>query len=471
MTAATLGAFPAAIVWPLLGAILLMLLPSRTTARTVARVAMIASLLTLALALAEAIRPAPGASGPGGSFWLRDRLALSLPVLLAVPGMLSSAWLLGRMTLLQGVTGRAWRHPLVASQLLTAGALDAVRADPLFLMLAGFALVSAALAMLAPARLMATRVAILGALLLVAWFGIAMLSAGLGVPASWSALVAAAAMHPALRLFGRLLLMLPMLLLAWLGAGFSLAPPPAAPEADRSPVATAAHALLPLLPGVPALVVALRLCALPEPDPSLVRIDMLALTGAGLLIVLLGLALLPGRRTLADRIVTVGIMQLGAAAIGFGAGGTLGVAAGLLMLSFLCLGLPLAWLPAAAGAAGWIRRVSILSFAGLPPFGPFAAVFMLLLRLFADLPVLAVLVLAAFWAAAVALLSASWPAHDVERPALAAHLLPASLVLLLLATCGVAMPGPASDWLLGIGESLAGSTWTARTIAHPGTTP
>lgn len=469
MTAAMPGGFAVAVAWPLLAALVLMLLPPRTAVRTVGRVATIASLIALGLASVEAL---PHARPPGwnaGSLWLDDRLALALPVLLAVPGVVANGWLLGRTPSMQDVTGRRWRHPLVALQVLTAGALDAARADPLFLMLAGLALVAAAMAMLAPPRQFGGRVAILGALLLTAWLGIAMLAAGLGLPVSWTRLATdMATIPPALRLFGQLLLMLPMLLLAWLGPASALQPPATGPDLNRTAGATAAHALLPLLPSLPALIVTLRLRALPEPDPTLLRLDMLVLTGAGLSMLLLGMLLLPAQRRLADRIVTVGAMHLGAAAIGFGVGGTVGVAAGLLILSFLGLGLPLAWLPAISGASGWIRRVAILSLAGLPPFGPFAAMFMLLLRLFGELPVLAVLVLAAFCAGAVTLLSTPRPDPGVDLPTRLPYLLPAVAVLLLLATCGIAMPGPVSDWLLGIGESMAGATWPAASSPHQG---
>ncbi|WP_419729987.1 hypothetical protein [Lichenicola sp.] len=466
MTAALSGAPPGAIVWPLLAGILLMLLADRMAVRTLVRIAVVASLVTLALAVAETL-PVPGRATDGA--WLGDRLATALPVLLAMPGVVASVWLSSQAASGQAPDGPGWRHPLVALQLLTAGAVVAVRADPLFLMLTGLALAAAALAMLAPARQVLGRVAILGGLLLTAWLGIAMLSVGLGQPASWTALAGGGTAIPAaLRLFGQLLLMLPMLLAAGLGP-ISLMQP-ASDESGTHPATAASRALLPLLPGLPALIVTLRLRALPEPDPTLLRLDILVLSGAGLLIMLLGVALLPACRTLADRLAGVSMLHLGAATIGFGVGGTMGVAAGLLILSFLCLGLPLAWLPAAPGPAGWIRRVAILALAGLPPFGPFAALFMLLLRLSADLPLVAVLVLAVFCAGALALLSTPWT-PVTGLPARPASLLPAAIVLLLLATCGIAMPAPASDWLLGIGESLAGATWPALPSPHPGATP
>lgn len=465
------GAIPPAIFWPPIVALVVAVLPVRFGARALVGTALAGSLVTLLLSVLQALSIVD--AGSGGP-WLHDRLATALAVPLSIPGVLLTA------ALVAGVVPEpagGWRYALVAAQLLTAGAMIATRADPLFLMLVGFVVMAAAASMLVPVRERPGHVALLAGTLLTAWLGIAMVAAGLGVPAAWTRLSAGPlVMHPAVRLFGVLLLLLPMMLLAWIGsasAAGTRTPDPARADPVVGP------ALLPVLFAMPALAMALRLHALPEPDPVLLRLEMGVQIASGLSMMLLAVCLMPGRRTLAERVVLAAMVQVGAAAVGIGVGGTGGVAASLLILSFLSVGFPLARLRPMRGAGSTVRRLAVLSLAGLPPFGPFVAAFVLLLRLFADMPVLAVSVLAALCATAIGLLSslrrAGYEIQQADRSGSrasgAASLASGFVALALLASLGLAMPSSLSGWLLGVSETFSGAPWPARTPAVRETVP
>lgn len=439
---------PIAAAWSLVAALLLQAVPLRVGIRALAIAGLLSALATLLLALA----PPLSMPHPASRLWLGDRLSLSLAVVVSVPGVLVAAWRISAAT----PSGpqrhaRECRWP-VAAQLVTGGAILACRASPLFLMLVGVAILLAGVAMLMPRH--RDLPLLFASLLLTAWLGIATLSAGLGHPASWTTLMASSATVPAgLRLCGLLLLLPPMFLLAWLGtAGFE-------------PDLPATSALLPVPMAAPGLLVALRLRALAEPDPGLLRADILVVTGLGLLGLLVAVALMAGRRQLAHRLRLAAAVQLGAAAIGIGVGGTAGVVAGLMILLFLALALPVALLPVASNSGtpgGRVRLLAVLAVAGLPPFGLFAAGFVLLLRLFAGAPVLALLVLAGFAAAGWSLVAASMdqvPPDPPSRLAAMLSLLPGVTALALLLWLGLAMPEILSNWLLGVAEASAGAVW------------
>ncbi len=452
------------IAWPLLAALLLALLPGlaarRAGPRGLAAVALAASLPTPVLAAAALLSPLQGSLRGSDVLWLQDRLALSMQLVLAVPLVPVSAW-----RLLVGVqTARSWRYWPAAAQLLTAGSLIAVDATWLFSMLVGLALVAASMLLLSrrgqpePVPL----ALLLGALLLAAWLGIACLAIGQGDAAGWIALQAGSAgTQPALRHCGVVLLALPVLLLAWTAsAGLAGGRAPGADELS-------ARALLPVLAGAPALDIVLRLRALPDIGPTLLlRPAVLLPAGGGLLGIVLACALMPARPRQADRLMLAASLQLAAAAVGFGIGGTGGVLAGLLLLGGLALGLPAALLPMPTRLGRGAQRLGVLVLAGLPPFVPFAAGLLLLQRLSGAAPVLAVLALAGL-AVGGRLLATARPDADgppVLRGGLGADAIPAALALALpvlslalLGWFGLAMPPGLSAWLLATSEDMAGA--------------
>lgn len=453
------GVIPPAIVWPLVAGLLLTVLPARFGTRGMARAALAVTLVTLLLSVLQVFSVFDAGAG---RLWLHDRLAVALALPLSIPGVLLTASLVAGAT---PAPTDGWGRQLGAAQLLTAGAMIATRADPLFVMLIGFVVMAAGASVLVSDRERPGHGAMLAGLLLVTWLGIAMFTAGLGVPAGWSRLSAGPSiLHPALRLFGSMLLLLPMMLLASIGSAWASGKPGPDPARTGPSVGPA---LLPVLLALPALTVALRLHGLPEPDLVLLRLKIGVQVASGLAMMLLAVGLMPGRRTLPERAALAVLVQVGAAAIGIGVGGTGGVAAALLILSFLSLGSPLALLPPAYGAGAAIRRLAVLSLAGLPPFGPFVAVFVLLLRLFADMPILAVSVLAVLCGTAIGLLSSLRRAgHDVPvsgQPGTgasrSAFLALGFAGLALLASLGLAMPSALSGWLLGVSETFSGVPW------------
>ncbi len=451
------------IAWPLLAALLLVLLSGlpRTVARRagprgLAAVALAASLPTPVLAAAALLSPLQGSLRGSDVLWLQDRLALSLQLVLALPLVPVSAW-----RLLVGVqAARPWRYWPAAAQLLTAGSLIAVDAVWLFPMLIGLTLVATSMPLLLSRRGQPGLLPV--ALLLAAWLGIACLAIGQGDAAGWIALQAGSAgTQPALRHCGVVLLALPVLLLAWTAsAGLADGRAPGADELS-------ARALLPVLAGAPALDIVLRLRALPDIGPTLLlRPAVLLPAGGGLLGIVLACALMPARPRQADRLMLAASLQLAAAAVGFGIGGTGGVLAGLLLLGGLALGLPAALLPVPTRLGRGAQRLGVLVLAGLPPFVPFAAGLLLLQRLSGAAPVLAVLALAGL-AVGGRLLATARPDADgppVLRGGLGADAIPAALALALpvlslalLGWFGLAMPPGLSAWLLATSEDMAGA--------------
>ena len=443
----------AAIAWPLLAALLLGVATRRSDPRVLPLAAFATALPTPMLAARALLSPLHPAAG----FWLQDRLALSLQLLLALPLALVTAWRL----LADPCATRPPRYWPAGAQLLTGGALVAVRAAWLFPALIGLTIVAGSVLLLQPRH--RHLVLPFAALMLTAWLGVACLTAGLGIQAGWAGLQSFfAVIPPALRSCGTMLLMLPMLLLTWtVSAG--LAGPASVSPASVSPASVSGdepstRVLLPVLVGTPALDIVLRLRALPEADPMLLRLDILLPVGGGLLGMLLACALMPARRRQPDRLMLTAAVQLGAVAVGFGIGGTGGVVAGLMLLAGLVLALPVALLPVPTGLGRWLQRLAVLVLAGLPPFAPFAAGCVLLMRVSG---VLALLPLAGFTAGCVLLLAAR-PVVDTAAargPAVGAASIPALLALAVLGWLGLAMPPDVSAWLLATSEGMAGAPW------------
>ena len=457
------------IAWPLLAALALALLPRLAAVRArpaVMPVAALAAALPVPV-LAVIALLVPVSAAPDGS-WLSDRLSLSLQLLLTVPLVLVSGWRLPGRPARPGWVGSIW--PATA-QLGVGGGLVAVRAADLFPALIGLALSAAAVVLLLPRREMLALM--LAGILLVAWLGIACLTAGQGSPAAWAELpFSIGAVPPSLRFVGLAALTLPMLLLAWIASAGSIG--------DRvpGPDELSARALLPVLLGAPALDVVLRLRALPDAAPALLRPGVLLPMAGGLLGMALGCVLMPARPLRADRLMLLAALQLGAVAVGFGVGGTGGVLAGLMLLSGLALALPTALLPMPGPLGRGLNRLAVLALAGLPPFVPFAAGFVLLLRLFAALPLVALLMLAAF-AIGSRLLVAARPGDGISGNAMIepaaptrrvwtdVAAIPALLALGLLGWLGLATPPALSSWLLAASEALAGPPWPVPVAATP----
>ncbi len=449
----------AAVAWPPFAAALLALIAARGWSRALPAASLAAALPAPALALAALLWPP---QRPDAAWWLQDRLALSLQLLLAVPLALVAGWRL----LDRPPAGSTWPYWPACAQLLAAGGLLAVRAAWLFPMLAGLALAAAASVLLS--RRHGDHGLLAAGLLLVAWLGIACLAVGSGHAAGWAGLQQGiVGIPPTLRLCGVLLLMLPMLLLAWTASAGLVGVRPSGVDA------LSARALLPVLAGGPALDVVLRLRALPGVSPGLLRLDVLLPVGGGLLGMLLACALMPAQRRQADRLMLAAALQLGAAAVGFGCGGTGGVVAGLMLLGGLALALPVALLPVPTRLGHRLQRLAVLALAGLPPFAPFAAGMVLLLRLSGDLPLLAAAVLAGFAVAALLLVAARSGIAPMDavttaaRPVrLAAATVPGLLALALLGWLGLAMPPALAAWLLAASEGMAGTPWP-----NPGSYP
>lgn len=431
---------PAGVAWPLLACPLLAMLSGR--GGMMAAGGVVAAGVTALLAASAFAWPA-GVAGPAASAapWLDDRLARSLALLVTIPWLLvaiGTASSQGR----RSPIGPGWRHPQVAAQLATGGAVLACRADPLFLMLAGVALLLAGAALLHDHY--RQRAVLFGAMLLTAWLGVAAFGLGSGHPPRWTTPGGAmpATLHPLL-----MLLVLPMLLLAWIGA---VGPDAEGVLPQHKAGSRIARALLPGLVAAPVLDVVLRL-------RMRLGFDGSALIGIGMLGLLLAIGLMPARRGLDGRVSLAAAVQLSGAVIGIGAGGTSGTAASLMILLFLSLSLPVALLPAGGSLGGPVQRLAVLAIAGMPPFGPFLAGFVLLPGVFRAVPLPALLLLAAFAANAFFLLSALRRVRPVAEPAGRAWALSGVLVLALLFFLGLAMPDGLSRWLLDLGEALSGS--------------
>ncbi|MGA3399859.1 MAG: hypothetical protein ABSC95_11615 [Acetobacteraceae bacterium] len=341
------------------------------------------ALCGLALVLAAALPWQLGAHGP---FWRLDPLAVHVVLLLAALATAAS-WT-------QRNASPVWGSRLA---ILAGTALAVLSTDPLprwlGMTVATIGVAAAAL----PARAEAWRRLRLGCTGLgLALFGtIALYAAALPQPAS------AIALHPAPAL-------LPASVCIMLGYG-TLAV--LAPE-----LTVAAVALILRMRGAPA-------------DDLL-----LALGLAAMLVATLGLATArgPQRRTLP----LVGLAQGGAAVFAFGLGSESGNLAGLLQLSFLALTQCALLL---ARENGLDRLAARAGLAGLPPFGLFPSLALILVATAERLPWLLLPLGAGLAAVAWAVLLQLPAGHRLR-------LSPAWLPLALLLIAGFAMPDPLLAW-------------------------
>jgi hypothetical protein len=414
---------PVLVAVPLLGAALVWLVEARVGGILPRRLGLAVDAAELLLAVG--LLPVRGGEDavPLPAPWLHDP-AVVLLLLAAAAGSL----------LLRAAAGSA--H--AARSVLLAGAALVLLGDSLVATTAGLVLVLLAQALATPRT---ARAGLLGpgaACLLCAWAAAAILSAMLGHPAAWSLL--AAGPHPV-----PLPPVLPTVaVLLLLFAAIGVAAPAAVPAARLAGEAGPAS-MLPLA-AIPVGAVLLRLRGLADAPASFtVSAALLALGTLGLLLVCVLL-----RRSGGGSAVLLLGVQLACASLGLGLGGVGGIEAALLILVLLPL--------VAAGALfarGRDRTVLLLVLGGLPPFGLFAADFLLLLRASASAPVLALPVLAAlalaFQHAAAGNGPPRAPAVAPSRAAVAAG----RMLLVVLVVLGLAMPPPVTALLLAASEPYA----------------
>lgn len=270
------------------------------------------------------------------------------------------------------------------------------------------------------AILMGTVLAVLSDAPVPAWLGMAVAAAG----------TIAAALPARAEAWRRLRLGCTGLALASFGAvALSAMPPP--PHVPVATVAAAALGYVTLALLAPELTVAAIALILRLPAPPFL---LLTLGLAALLVATLGLTTPEGRgRRL---LPLVGLAQGGAAVFAFGLGSTSGAFAGLLQLTFLALTQCALLL---ARPDGLDRLVALAGLAGVPPFGLFSSLALLLAATAASAPLL-LLPLGVGLAAVAWAVLAQLPA---ERRFCVS---PAWLPLALLLLCGFAMPAPWVDW-------------------------
>ncbi len=421
-----MSAFCPPVVWlPFLFALLPMALPEGVSARRLAEAAVLGAVLTTILAGWASLTPNAVLCG-AGVFWRNDPLTRTATLVPAV------SWLLVSLRGLQpGETARPssarWRRWPVSAQGMVASALAFCRADSL-----------AVLPLLLGAMLLLGRrdeangreiPLVLGAVPMMA-AGTAVLSAT-GEEPRWSLLGGSAHATSA----GLLLLLLPVLLVcAW---GFFR------PVLfGRSSISRGL--LRVLLLGV-AVSVSLRCLRV---EPFLAPLVF----AAGLALGVLALLLIPAHRSLAGRVSLTAALQAGMALAAVASGGPGGVAAALMLTGFLALLLPLVLsVPLDRSGAG-LRSGATLVLIGLPPFGPFAAFMVLMLRLMGDAPIGAALLLLGAAVSALSVLQARGRDPSPTLPGGRFGIWPvaAASVLAVLLWLGLAMPTGLSDWLLSI---------------------
>jgi len=409
----------AACVWPLLAALLALRLQEK-----VGRSAVFGP-FSLLLALLLSVLPLFGRGVlhlPAAAPWRVDGLALCLPPLLAFACLL-------RLPSRDGVRGS---RRLAGTLLLLGGAILSLSSDRVIVAMAGLGFGLGGLSLIS--RRLETGGAVA---LAVAAAGSIVLSTGLAIDsgASWSGLAAhGTLLMPDVRLAGRDLADLALLLLCW--------------EATQPDCWSESGWRGPVLLGVPAAALVLRLHGLDgAPDRALV-------VGA-LLVLALSVLLLPAERRPGARIMLATRIQLAVGLLGVQLGGPAGSTGALVLLGTLPLLLPLLSRPR--------TMLGLLILAGLPPFGLFAADLLLLLRLLAASPLAGLLALGALAAAALGLLPALQDRDEAASQAPAEGVLlgrvvvlPRALAVLLLLASGLALPGPASDWLLAAASDAAG---------------
>ena len=269
------------------------------------------------------------------------------------------------------------------------------------------------------AILMGTVLAVLSDAPVQAWLGMAVAAGG----------TIAAALPARAEAWRRLRLGCTGLAMALFGAvALSAMPPPHVPVATVAAAALGYSALALLAPELTVAAIALIL-RLPAPPFLLLTLGL-----AALLVATLGLTTPEGggRRLLP----LVGLAQGGVAVFAFGLGSRSGAFAGLLQLTFLALTQCALLL---ARPDGLDRLVALAGLAGVPPFGLFSSLALLLAATAAGAPLL-LLPLGVGLAAVASAVLAHLPA---ERRFCVS---PAWLPLALLLLCGFAMPAPWVDW-------------------------
>ncbi len=423
--------------------------------------------------------------GDAGWGFLAEPLATTMAILTAFVGM-TGAWLARPYWRLEAAAGRAdgptagRGHALYVA--LLAALLVALLADHLLLAWAGMA--AAVLLLVAALRLTGGETAgwLLflagGAGLAVALLGVFLfaLAAGPALPAGtdalrWTLLAASAA-----RCDGWLLTLAFLFLLLGLATLAGLVPLHGAMlGAEAEGPVPLTGVLGGLLAGV-ALVALLRARSLVAsnqdavaPGPALLTLGLLSLLLAALTLRRQG----GGRRFLA----VAGLGQIGVVASAFGLGSGAATFAGLLHLTMLTLtraaliqlGGRAEQLRGRAGLDGLLAghrglaltlAAGLVALAGLPPFGLFTSLFLVVMETVRDAPILAVPLVVGLAACAWALggrivaLCRHAPSPDVGPAPPPGALLPAWLHLAVVAALGLAMPQPVVDWLATIAQAL-----------------
>ncbi len=439
---------------------------------------------TGAFALAAAL-PWFGLSGAG---FLADPLAIAMAILTGFVAM-TGAWLARPYWRLEAAAGhrfpggadpRTMRRAHAIYPALSGALLLAVLADHLLLAWAGVA--ASVLLLLASLRLSGVEVApwrvlLVGALAM-ALLGVFLLAfAALPAVAGGSDVLLWTRMAElAPRCDGWVLTLAFVFLLVGLGTLAGLVPLHGALLGAETARPVPSSGLLGgLLPGA-ALVALLRARSLVASNPDAVAPGPALLT-MGLVSLLLA-ALTLRRQTSGQRFLAVaGLGHVGVVAFAFGLGSGAAIFAGLLHLTLLTLtrsaliqlcgraeqvrgGGGLDGLLAGHPALALTLAAGLLALAGLPPFGLFTSLFLVVMETVREAPLLAIpltLALAACaWAAGarVVALCRHVPLADAGPGPPPGALLPAWLHLAVVAVLGLAMPQPMVDWLTTIAQAL-----------------
>ena len=451
------GAVGLIVLVPLLLSLVPTALPRAAGPRGVAMTGLGMAVVTAGVAVGGVWTAGDAPLEASGALFGDDALARALSLPPAIAWLLVALREATQARVQQGGTAGRWARWPIAAQLGTAASMALSRLELLALLPIGFALLLAAWSRLEGRD---WRDGVSGlAPLLAMLAGVVVLSAGLGRPARWSALSAHDTLIPAaLAITGATLLTMPALLLALWSAVHPV-------RAVRDPPARGLSALL---FAAPALGIALRAATLPlSPAGSPVGSPLGSPLGSmsvltGLAWIGVSVALLPSRRLLAERVALCVSIQLGAVLVGIGAGGAGGIAGGLLLLGMLSALGPVALASARDRAQRRLRRTAIAALVGVPPFASFAALQMLLPRLFAPwswpgaslAPWSGMLVLAAIGAGAVSVLDPACRDRPVgDENGSAIWLVCGIAVLAVALWFGLAMPAALSDWLLVLADN------------------
>jgi hydrogenase-4 component F len=230
-----------------------------------------------------------------------------------------------------------------------------------------------------------------------------------------------------------------------------------------------------MLPAV-ALIALLRARSVVASNPEALTPGP-AMVVLGLLSLLLAAATLrrqPGGRQF---LAVAGLGQIGIVAFAFGLDSGAATFAGLLHLTLLILtraaliqtfgraeqmrgGGDLAGLLGGHPALALTLVAGLIALAGLPPFGLFTSLFLVVMETVREAPALAIAVVLGVAASAWALgarmvpMSRHTPPPDASPGPPPGALLPAWLHLAVVAVLGLAMPQPVVEWLAGIAQAL-----------------